>query len=833
MREAMAKHDEIVQGAIDRNGGNTVESGRAGDSIFAVFRAAKDAATCALEIQRGFRATAFPGGLRLRIRIALHTGEVELRSGHYFGPPLNRCARALALCHAGQTLLTYATRELLVEDPPADVELTDLGLYRLKDLRRSERLYQLTDVRDPEAFPPLSSKAAYRSNLPVLLTSFVGRERELVELRELQRRSRLLTLTGPGGAGKTRLAEQLAREVAPQLPGGAWLVELAPLSDSTLVAQTIATALDVDEQQGRTLMETLVERCSGAAMLLVLDNCEHMLDECARAAETLLTGCPDLRVVATSREALNIGGEVTWPVPSLARDEAVRLFRERAGARAPRVDLGDASTADIEAISERLDRIPLAIELAAARVASLPLDDIRRRLEEGIGLLTGGSRTATSRQSTLESAIDWSYDLLSEHERIVLRTVSVFAGRFALAGCEAVCAEFVPVSAVVDHIGQLVAKSLVVAVDGRYACLETIRAYARAKLATTGQADAARRAHAMYFLRLAESRGPGALGPWLDRMELEHPDLREAIAWSTAADPFVAARLATALYDFWLVRGYALEARELLERVANALRAAALERARALLECGVFAYTAGDISGASRVIENGVAEARTNGDTDLIARGLVIQGNVALAAGDLATAQNALDEGLALARAIPSGRREAEALHHLGSLALARGDAHLALSRFSESLERRHALGLVDETATTLMLRSFVQLVLSDTRAARADIMEALALSQAVRDRRAAWSLDVLSCLEALEGDAACAVRLAGAADTAFQTTGEKPPGVWRQLLRPMIQQAHAALGESASRSAWDEGRALDFDAALNYALTEISPSLRGGQPSF
>ncbi|MDQ2952519.1 MAG: adenylate/guanylate cyclase domain-containing protein, partial [Chloroflexota bacterium] len=276
MRAAMERHDEIVYAAVARHSGVMVESGRAGDSIFAVFRAAKDAASCAIEVQRAFRTAQWPERLSLRIRIALHTGEVELRGGHYFGPALNRCARVLALCHGGQSLTTQVTRELLVEDPPADVELTDLGLHRLKDLRRLERVYQLTDLSSSDRFPPLHSRPEYRTNLPILLTSFVGRERELAELRTLLHASRLLTLTGTGGAGKTRLAKRLANEVAGEMPAGVWFVELAPVSDPRLVARTVASALDVEEQQGRPLIETLVDHCTGTPMLLVLDNCEHL-----------------------------------------------------------------------------------------------------------------------------------------------------------------------------------------------------------------------------------------------------------------------------------------------------------------------------------------------------------------------------------------------------------------------------------------------------------------------------------------------------------------------------------------------------------------------------
>lgn len=820
MRAAMERHDEIVYAAVARHRGVMVESGRAGDSIFAVFRAAKDAASCAIEVQRAFRTAQWPERLSLRIRIALHTGEVELRGGHYFGPALNRCARVLALCHGGQSLTTQATRELLVEDPPADVELTDLGLHRLKDLRRLERLYQLTDLRSSDRFPPLHSRPEYRTNLPILLTSFVGRERELAELRTLLHSSRLLTLTGTGGAGKTRLAKRLASEVAGEMPAGVWFVELAPVSDPRLVARTVASALDVEEQQGRPLIETLVDHCAGIPMLLVLDNCEHLLEACAQMAETLLASCPKLRVVATSREPLNLGGEVTWRVPSLAGADAIQLFAERARLRSQHFELSDDTRRIVAEICERLDGIPLAIELAAARAGTLPLEEVRRRLERGLALLAGGSRTAAKRQQTLEATIDWSYDLLSDQERRLLRRISIFAGRFSIDAAEAVCvAADLPRESIIDHLSQLISKSLLQRIDDRFLCLETIRAYARSKLEAAGELGSLRQAHAMYFMRVAESRRPGGLATWLDQLEEDHDDLREALQWSLSSDPATAARFSAALYEFWLLRGYALEARSFLEELVRALSATSSDRARALLETGVMAYTAGDLEGASRAIDEGLLGARAANDPDLVSRGLVFRGNVALAGGDAERAGGALEEALAIAQETGNTRREADARHHLGTLALVRGDLAGAFDRFTESLELRSAGGAADETGITLMLRAFVSIVRLDRPSARRDISEALEIGLALRDRRAAWSLNVLSCLVAMDGSADRALRLGGAAEALFESTGQAPPPVWHRFVAPHMERARGELGPSASQQAWQGGRALSFEQALRFAL--------------
>ncbi|TMD61793.1 MAG: adenylate/guanylate cyclase domain-containing protein [Chloroflexi bacterium] len=819
MRQAMVQHDEIVYGAVQRHTGAMVESGREGDSILAVFVGSREAAACALDVQRAFHAATWPGGLELKVRIALHTGEVELRGGHYFGPPLNRCARVLALCHGGQTLVTQATSELLAEDPPQDVELTDLGVHKLKDLKRAEHIYQLTDLTRPERFAPLDTRRDYKSNLPLLLTSFVGRERELAELRDLLARSRLLTLTGTGGAGKTRLAKQLALNVVDDMRDGVWLVDVSPVSDPRLVARAVATALDVEEQQGRSLTETLAEYCRDRAMVLVLDNCEHLLGACAELAEGLLGSCPQLRLVATSREPLNVGGEVTWTVPSLAESEATRLFVDRARSRSPRFELTDQNAHVVMQICRRLDGIPLAIELAAARTAMMPPNQLLRRLDEGFAVLASGTRTAAKRQQTLEATLDWSHGLLSDQERTLLRRLAVFVSHFSLDASEAVCwSSDLPRESILTHLGQLVAKSLVQTVDDRYGCLDTIRSYARQKLADAGEFDTFHRTHARYCLEIVGSRRPGALADWLDQVELEHDNVRGALTWCVSHDPEAAASLVAGLYEFWLLRGHALEARGFLGRLSSQLPAASPRRPRVLLDAGVFAYTAGDFASAPALIREGLASARETNDLDLMARGLVFQGGVALAAGDIGPAQAALDQALAIARDTEHGRQEAEALHHLGSLASVRGDTALARMRFTESLELRRRLGIDDESLTTLTLRATATLT-SDPASAHSDIAEALELGLALKDRRVAWSLDVLSCLTALDGDAERALQLAGAASAMFEATAQRPAALWRRFTEPLMDRARQELGGEAAAKAWQSGRALTFEQALHYAL--------------
>ena len=827
MRQAMVLHDALVYGAVERHGGTMVESGREGDSVLAVFPRPQDAAACAIEIQGAFRAAAWPEDLRLKIRIALHTGEVELRGGHYFGPPLNRCARTLALCHPGQTIVTLATRELLAEDGPPGIELTDLGIHQLRDLKRSEHLFQLTDLSRPERFPPVQARREYKTNLRVLLSSLVGRRRELDELRTLQATTRLLTLTGTGGAGKTRLAKELALELADELPGGAWLVELASVSDPRLVARTVASALDVEEQQGRPLIDTIAERCAERPLLLVLDNCEHLLSACAELAEALLGRCPDLRIVTTSREPLNIDGETIWRAPALAEPEAIALFMDRARSRAPGLELTERDVAAVEAICRRLEGLPLAIELAAARVAMLSPEQIARRLDSGLDLLGGGSRTASRRQQTLEATIDWSYELLDADERTLLRRLSVFAGRFSLDAAEAICASpDLPRASILERLAQLVAKSLVQPISDRYGCLNTIRAYARAKLLEMDESAAVSAAHARYYLALAASRRPGELAGWLEQIEADYDDLRQALAWATGADPETGARIATALYEFWLIRGYALEARSALEQLAARLPERSASRARVLLDAGVFAYTAGAFAVAPVLIGDGLAIARADGDPDLVARGLIDQGGVTLASGDFASATQALGEALAIARTTRNGRLEAEALHHLGSLAGVRGDLPAAHERLTETLQLRRRLGIADESLTTLTLMAVTAARRGDLAEARGAIVEALRIGLALRDRRAAWSLDVVACLTAIEGNAERALRLGGAADAMFESTAVRPAAPWRGFTEPLMDRARQVVGADAADRAWAAGRELTFERALDYAVEgEASPA--------
>ncbi len=424
MSQALAAHDALARSAVEGHHGTVVKM--TGDGMHAVFDDALDALAATVDLQQALADPAATNGVPLRVRCGLHAGVVERRDNDYFGSPVNRAARIMSAAHGGQVLLSQAVVDGVREILPAAVSLRDLGKVRLKDLSTPEHVYQVVHPQLRQEFPALRSLEATPNNLPQQVTSFIGREKELAELKRLLARTRLLTLTGSGGCGKTRLCLQVAADSLERFPDGVWLVELAPLSDPGLVPQTVATVLGLKEEPGKPIVQTLTEHLKDKRLLLLLDNCEHLLDGCAQLADALLRQCPDVTILASSREALGIGGEQAYRVPSLslpdpkqahtpasvAPFEAVQLFTDRALLARPDFQVTDQNAATLASICYRLDGIPLAIELAAARVRSLSVEEINRKLDQRFRLLTGGSRTALPRQQTLRSLIDWSYDLL-------------------------------------------------------------------------------------------------------------------------------------------------------------------------------------------------------------------------------------------------------------------------------------------------------------------------------------------------------------------------------------------------------------------------------------
>jgi predicted ATPase/class 3 adenylate cyclase len=486
MRQALRRHHALAAAEIEGCGGLVIKRQGEGDSTFAVFPRAPEAVNAASRLQQALLAEAWTTPEPLRVRMALHTGDAEPQDEDYFGPAVNRCARLRAIAHGGQVLLSTATAELVTDELPAGASLKDMGAHRLRDLQRPEQVFQLLHPDLPEAFPRLRSmdNPEVPHNLPQQLTSFIGREREMAEVKRLLGENRLLTLTGAGGTGKSRLALQAAADLMDEYTDGVWLIELAPLADPALVPQAVASVLGVKEEPGKPLGQTLIEWLKPKQLLLLLDNCEHLLLECARLTESIIQSCPRVRILATSREALAVPGEQSLRVPSLSlpplvdggrsgtrevggidgsgsqpvrsinyqppppmrapainQYESVRLFADRARLAQPAFAITERNAPAVAQICNRLDGIPLAIELSAARVKAMSVESIAERLDDRFRLLTGGSRTALPRQQTLRALIDWSYDLLDEQEQTLLRRLSVFAGGWTLEAAEKVCSD--------------------------------------------------------------------------------------------------------------------------------------------------------------------------------------------------------------------------------------------------------------------------------------------------------------------------------------------------------------------------------------------------------
>lgn len=523
----------------------------------AAFARASDAVACAVELQRAPLAP-------IRLRIGIHTGEIQLRDdANYAGPTINRTARLRDLAHGGQTVLSGVTESLVVDRLPEDVWLADLGSHPLRDLPRPERVVQVCHPDLRNEFPPLRVRTAVvAQNLPAQLTSFVGRQAQLGELRDIVTANRLVTLTGAGGAGKTRLAVESGARVAADFSDGVWYVDLAPITIPEVAPVTVARTLGLPDQPGRSTMDLLVRFFGDKKVLLLLDNCEHLLDACGAMVVELLAACPRLTILATSREPLGLPGELSWRVPSLSlADEAIELFIDRARRARPEFVVTEENRALLEQICERLDGMPLAIELAAARVRALSLHQIVDSLHDRFRLLTGGARTAVRRQQTLRASVDWSHALLTEPEQVLFRRLAAFAGGFDLDAAQAVGADSdVESYQLLDQLSLLVDKSLVVAddtADGmRYRLLETVRQYAQEKLGESGEADEVRTRHRDYYTARAidlESHGLSGLEALLNWAQSEIDNLRAAYSWSLEkSEPEIALELVSAVQQVWI-----------------------------------------------------------------------------------------------------------------------------------------------------------------------------------------------------------------------------------------------------------------------------------------
>jgi predicted ATPase/class 3 adenylate cyclase/DNA-binding CsgD family transcriptional regulator len=634
MTDALARLDQTVDEAVVRHEGvRPLEQGE-GDSFVIAFSRASDALSCALSLQR---APLLP----ISLRIGLHTGETRVRDEHnYMGPAVNRAARLRDLAHGGQTVLSGATFDLVVDHLPGGAWLTDLGHHRLRDLARPERVVQLCHPDLAVEFPTLRSLDSFAHNLPVQLTSFIGRGEEMVQVRGLLADHRLVTLTGAGGAGKTRLALQVAAESLAEFKNGVWQVDLAPLTDPTVVPTAVARGLGLHDEPGRSTIETVIRFLTDARALIVLDNCEHLLDASAVLVEELLRACPSLTILTTSREPIGVGGEVTWRVPSLPlASDAVELFTERAKQARPDFVAADHAEA-VDEICHRLDGIPLAIELAASRVRAFSPAEIVAGLHDRFRLLTGGARTAVRRQQTLRASVDWSHALLTEPERVLFRRLAVFVGGFDLDAAQAVGGgESLERHQVLDQLALLVDKSLVAAEESsiatRYRLLETVRQYALEKLAESGEADVVRTRHRDHFAQLAalldQLISEEGHRHRCERVEMDFDNVRAAFHWSLEiSDVEGSLRLASSLQPLWLDLGRLLEGMSWLDAALEQARAAGTTgavRVRAMADAAVLDAWTGRPSRIEQAQE-AITLARQLGDPALLARALTAAGSL-------------------------------------------------------------------------------------------------------------------------------------------------------------------------------------------------------------
>jgi predicted ATPase/class 3 adenylate cyclase/DNA-binding CsgD family transcriptional regulator len=829
MAAAVARLDQAVSEVIAAHGGvRPVEQGE-GDSFVAAFARASDAVACALELQRAPLAP-------IRLRIGVHTGEVQLRDeGNYAGPTINRTARLRDLAHGGQTVLSGATEVMIVDRLPAGAWLTDLGTHPLRDLPRPERVVQLCHPDLRNEFPPLRTPSTVVShNLPVQLTSFVGRGAQMADVRRLLAGNRLVTLTGAGGAGKTRIAVETASSMAPEFRDGVWCVDLAPITHPAVVPVAVARALGLPDQPGRCTMDTLLRFVRDRHMLVVLDNCEHLLDATTALVVALFGVAPGLTLLATSREPIGVMGEATWRVPSLSlADEAIELFADRARLALPDFNMSDGDITTVTEICQRLDGMPLAIELAAARVRALSLAEILDSLHDRFRLLVGGARTAVRRQQTLRASVDWSHALLTEPERVLFRRLAAFLGGFDLPAAQAVAGHGeVERYQVLDLLTLLVDKSLVVAEHARgatrYRLLETVRQYALENLAESGEADAVRSRHRDHYTSMAAGLDAPAGSEYEQRVEqaeIEIDNLRAAFGWSREnSDVELALALASSLQPLWLARGRIVEGLTWFDAAlthldARHLEVAATVRAGALADKAVLDTQWGAPGGMERA-EQALVLARDVDDPALLARALTACGLAAAFNAEVAAPYFA--EAIGLARELNDRWRLSQILVWQAVGGVVAGDPSAVRAAADEGRDLADAIGYRLGSRQCHLCLSWAQLYQGDLAGAAAQFGALVAEGEATHDGLLeANSLAGQGIALAWQGDTGAAW---AAADAALQTGsefGEMYGGEgYFALGLAALAAGDAATALDACEAAWRHLSVLPGPAAIQRAFS-------------
>jgi predicted ATPase/class 3 adenylate cyclase len=890
MQAALARHDEILRGATEQHGGYIFKT--VGDAFCCAFPTAPDALEAALDGQWLLLKERWGESIPLRVRMALHMGAAEERDGDYFGPPVNRVARLLSAGHGGQVLLSLPTQELVRDQLPVGTSLMDLGERHLKDLFRPERVFQLLATGLPSEFPPLRTLEAYRNNLPLQPTPLIGREKEVAEVCDLlgAEATRLLTLTGPGGIGKTRLALQAAADLLDEFPDGTYFVQLATLTEAELFISAVAETLGVREIGEQPLDETLKDYLHERRLLLLLDNFEQVLGAAPTVTE-LLTAAPGLKVLATSRAPLGLYGEHELPVPPLTlpdlklqpplerltQYEAVGLFVERARAVKPDFKVTNESAPAVAEICVRLDGLPLAIELAAARIKMLPPKAMLQRLSSRLKLLTGGARDLPERQRTLRATIEWSFALLNEGEQVLFGRLAVFSGGRTLEAIEAICdAEGDLPMEVFDGVSSLLDKSLLRQEEGpngepRFVMLETVHEFAREKLKESAEAEEINRAHAQYFLTLAEEANPELKGAnqleWLERLEAEHDNMRAALTWALKRKEVeVALRLGGALWWFWSMRGYHSEGRRWLEealamdgRVSPEVRAMALagvgelafdqgdlDRAQEacqegleLLEheegreareaklnllvwLGFVAWVREEYERAKQLFEEGLALSRERSDTWWLATFLLYVAIVPHYLGDYERATELTEESMDLFREQGDKLSLAYCLNNLAMMVYSQGDLGRAAQLTEEAVALFRELGARGDVALGLYNLGWIALLQDDLGRAADIYKESLTLAwDTGMNHIVQGDLEGFACLAAVRGETERAARLWGAVQALHETKGIPRDTDFLAEAGARISAVRSGMGEEAWEEAWRKGRAMTLDEAVSYALEE------------
>jgi predicted ATPase/class 3 adenylate cyclase len=880
MPAALQRHDALLRTAIEAHGGYVFKT--VGDAFCATFSRAADAVAAAADAQRALASQDWRAVGGLLVRMALHSGAADERDGDYFGPAVNRVARLIAIAHGGQMLISGVTRDLAHDSLPEGTTFLDLGSHRLHDLTEPEHVWQLNIAGLPNDFPALHSLDTLPNNLPIQRTSFVGRAHDVADVKELLERNRLLALVGSGGVGKTRLAIQAGAELLDRYPDGVWFVDFAPISDPELVASVVAQALGMSQQQGRRVDESIPAWLRHKRLLLIFDNCEQVLDAVAALADAILATAQSVRILATSRQGLDISGEAVHRLPSLPvpaeaaalkADEALRygaivLFVDRAKSADTRFTLTDDTAPIVAEICRHLDGIPLAIELAAARVHVLSIPHLAQRLNERFKILTGGTRSALPRQKTLTATIDWSYDLLTPPEQLLFVRLGVFAGGFGLDAATKVCSgDGVDEIQIFDLLTSLTDKSLVVADTSgeqeRYRLLESTAAYALEKLMASGDRERFARRHAEYFREQGDAlaeRFAGSTIAWLAGAEPELDNYRTALEWALTqdSDAVLGGAIAAALHALWIIAGLAVEGRYWIElalpRVSEAehpLIAARLQSAISGLLSGKRSYEAaeravrlcekvGDVRRAARAqqrrgralhqvgrldeareaITQALAASRACGDTTWNeANCLEALADVEVDRGDLGAARDLYAQALAGMRALRSELGTASVLVGMAALEFAAGDSEQALHLANEALEFALLAKDLAFQAVCHLKAAAYRIALGDLGGARESAHEGLRRRRAQNELFLAIALQYLALLAGLGGDTRCGAQLLGYVDAQFDQLGVKRPEQW--VYDRLLTVLHESLSEdeiknlAAEGAAWSEDRAVEEAARV------------------